>query len=387
MPILVKDAQVGHDDGVGTVTQWLCAEGDDVAPVTRCLLPRRTRLPRCEAPREGVASADRGRRRLRGQGRRCVAVLTEPGETLTDDEVDEFLAAQAPPAARASSPSAVGARQDRRPLPPPATRSGRVRASPAARKLARELDVDLRRSPRPVPAGVSPARMSSAPRLPATDASVREDWARLNDGRRVFYCSPGPMGHRRWSSSMVSAARHPRGRRYSRRSPRRTRSSHSIFPDMVRATPAIRRSSITRSLASHRSYAKSCDAGFVVDHALGHSLGGAVAATAALEDPDLVTRLVLVDSAGIGDSINPRAHRTSDWRTRARQLLASCSSCSFMMSGLFWSRGSMSTFLPGVGPARTSQFAQSRVVHSDQRPSHDNSPRAVSAAGFGYLGR
>jgi pyruvate dehydrogenase E2 component (dihydrolipoamide acetyltransferase) len=38
---------------------------------------------------------------------------------------------------------------------------------------------------------------------------------------------------------------------------------------------------------------------------IGHSLGGAVALQVALEQPDKVSRLVLVDSAGLGDEINP----------------------------------------------------------------------------------
>jgi pyruvate dehydrogenase E2 component (dihydrolipoamide acetyltransferase) len=39
---------------------------------------------------------------------------------------------------------------------------------------------------------------------------------------------------------------------------------------------------------------------------VGHSLGGAVAAAVALEEPELVSRLVLVDSVGLGAEIDPR---------------------------------------------------------------------------------
>ena len=39
---------------------------------------------------------------------------------------------------------------------------------------------------------------------------------------------------------------------------------------------------------------------------VGHSLGGAVAAAVALEEPELVSRLVLVDSVGLGAEINPQ---------------------------------------------------------------------------------
>ena len=45
---------------------------------------------------------------------------------------------------------------------------------------------------------------------------------------------------------------------------------------------------------------------------VGHSLGGAIARTAALASPDRVTRLMLVDSSGLGAEISPDLLRLLD---------------------------------------------------------------------------
>ena len=71
-----------------------------------------------------------------------VGVICAVGEMISDDAVDAFVAAQAPAPARASA-EAGERRPARAPRAAERGEDGRIVASPAARKRARELGIDL----------------------------------------------------------------------------------------------------------------------------------------------------------------------------------------------------------------------------------------------------
>jgi pyruvate dehydrogenase E2 component (dihydrolipoamide acetyltransferase) len=237
-----------------------------------------------------------------------LAVLTAPGETVSDDDIEKLLGAEALPAGSRSSGMGVTARQPRRPRSADRDEAGRVRASPAARKRAQELGVELETVTATGPGGRITSEDVERAANPASDATVCQDWLALANGQRVFYVLAGPDG-----ASPPLVFIHGLG------------GSSSTW-DTVLGTLAETHRVLALDLPGHgRS-----DAGdpAVVDYSIGglaravcelagamrlssitlvgHSLGGAVAMTAALQEPNLVARLVLVDSAGIGDDINPR---------------------------------------------------------------------------------
>ena len=121
-------------------------------------------------------------------------MLTEPGETVTDDEIEELLAAQAAPAR--SGPTATGAtaRPARRPRSAVRDDTGRLRASPAARKLAQELGVELQTVTATGPGGRITSEDVERAANSATDTNVRQEWLALANGQRVFYVLAGPDG-------------------------------------------------------------------------------------------------------------------------------------------------------------------------------------------------
>ena len=132
--------QMGYDMREGTVVRWLKKEGEDVARgeiIAEIETDKAT--VEFEAFTGGVLGkivADEGIVVPVGQ---VIAVITAPGEALPDDTPG---AADAPathePAAAAPAPVAQSVAQSI-----PAAEAGEVRASPIARRLARERGLDL----------------------------------------------------------------------------------------------------------------------------------------------------------------------------------------------------------------------------------------------------
>src|SRR5690348_10925744 len=96
MPVLIKLPKWGLTMESGTVTEWLCAEGDAVSAGDPLFVAETDKATHdVEAPCDGVL------RRIVAQAGASVpvsgpvGVLAEPGENLTDDEVDGFLSEQA----------------------------------------------------------------------------------------------------------------------------------------------------------------------------------------------------------------------------------------------------------------------------------------------------
>ena len=143
MPLLVKMPKWGMLMKAGTVTAWLRAEGDAVAAGDPLFTVETDKaINDVEAPAEGVLRrivADTGSEVLVAGP---VAVIAGPGETLSDADVDAFVAANTA-ATAATAGTGGAARVARAPRPAERDAAGRVTASPAARKRARELGIDL----------------------------------------------------------------------------------------------------------------------------------------------------------------------------------------------------------------------------------------------------
>src|SRR6476660_9365993 len=96
MPVLVKMPKWGLMMKAGTVTEWLRAEGDAVSAGEPLFVVETDKAVNdVEAPGDGVL-----RRIVAGEGtevavRGAVGVIAVAGESLSDDDVDAFVAAQA----------------------------------------------------------------------------------------------------------------------------------------------------------------------------------------------------------------------------------------------------------------------------------------------------
>jgi pyruvate dehydrogenase E2 component (dihydrolipoamide acetyltransferase) len=307
MPLLVKMPKWGMLMKAGTVTAWLHAEGDAVAAGDPLFTVETDKaINDVEAPGDGVL-----RRIVADTGSEVavagpVAVIATPGETLTDDEVDAFVAANAATAAAAGA-AGGGQRVARAPRPAERDAGGRVTASPAARKRARELGIDLATVTATGPGG----RVTSedVERAAGGGGEPAEQWIDLG-GNRVYVLSAGPVGAppvlllhgiggsaATWQGVLEPLAI----------------DHHVVAVDF----PAHGRSDVPErdlTVAGLAATIVELLAALGLDRAtlVGHSLGGAVALQAALVSPDRVARLVLVDSAALGEDVSVELVRLLD---------------------------------------------------------------------------
>ncbi len=240
-----------------------------------------------------------------------VAVLSSPGETVSDEELDAIVAA-AQPAAPASAPIAAGsvARRQR------SSRTGdRTPVSPAARKRARELGVDLANVTPTGPGGRvtledverdAAAEPGESPPAAAPEPAG-ETWIDTGPHRiHVLTVGDGPplvllhgLGGSLMTWQGVADAMSQRNRIILVDLPGHGASSAPDPDDCDYSATAL-----ARAIAD--AVAAVCDEPAVV---AGHSLGGAVAALVATASPQLVARLVLIDPAGAGDDSDPELMR------------------------------------------------------------------------------
>ncbi|MDX6628489.1 MAG: hypothetical protein QOH00_735 [Gaiellales bacterium] len=312
MPVLVKMPKWGLMMKAGTVTEWLRAEGDDVSAGEPLFVVETDKaINDVEAPGDGVL-----RRIVAGAGTEVtvsgpVGVICAVGEMISDDAVDAFVAAHAPAPVRASA-EARERRPSRAPRAAERGDDGRIVASPAARKRARELGIDLAT----VTATGAGGRITSEDvEAAATDSSpdLREEWLRLDGGSRIYALSAGPRAapavvfvhgiggsSATWQGVMAAFVD----------------AHHVVALDL----PGHGQSDISESPTTDydldglaRAMIGALDRlGLERFTLVGHSLGGAIALAAALAFPDRVTRLVLVDSSGLGAEINPDLLRLLD---------------------------------------------------------------------------
>jgi pyruvate dehydrogenase E2 component (dihydrolipoamide acetyltransferase) len=157
-------------------------------------------------------------------------------------------------------------------------------------------------------------------------SAVREDYVALPGGVRLFYVLAGPAGAvpplvflhglggsgSTWQTVLADlAARH--------RVCALDLPGHGASDKPAPATADYSVAGLARAVAQALDLLGLGQAALV-----GHSLGGAVAMQVALDRPAAVSRLVLVDSAGLGDEINPALLdrvEAAPSRAEARRLL------------------------------------------------------------------
>jgi len=302
MPLLVKMPKWGMLMQAGTVTAWLRAEGEAVAAGDPLFTVETDKaINDVEAPEDGVL-----RRIVAGAGAEVavagpVAVLAVAGETLSDDEVEAFMAANTAVAGAAAG-AGVATRVVREARPAERDAGGRVTASPAARKRARELGIDLATVTATGPGGRVTSDDVERAAAGGEDGAPQEDWIELG-GTRLYVLTAGPAGAppvvllhgiggsaATWQGVLEPLAIDHRVIAVD--FPAHGRSD--VPRDTTGLTAAGLAATVVELLAA---------LGLERAALVGHSLGGAVAVRAALAAPERVARLVLIDSAGLGGEV------------------------------------------------------------------------------------
>ena len=192
MPTIVTMPKWGLTMTSGTITGWSREEGDPVTEGTPLLTVETEKaVDDVEAPASGVLRkivADVGSE-VPVMG--AVAIITAPEEVLSDDEVQALVATSSVAAAAPDGAVPRAAREARQ-----ATRDvgGRVSASPAARKRAGELNIDLATVEATGPGGriTSEDVERAADALTASAAVPRAEVVEVADGTRIATLLAGP---------------------------------------------------------------------------------------------------------------------------------------------------------------------------------------------------
>lgn len=136
MAVQVIMPKLGMAMTEGTVVKWLKQDGEEVTKGEPLVVVMSKKITyTVEAPASGILRIVAGPKETRAVGQ-AIGFILSPGEPLPEGET-------APPPAPEAV--AVEVRKITLPSPPPPPAPGELRATPAARRLARELGVDLRR--------------------------------------------------------------------------------------------------------------------------------------------------------------------------------------------------------------------------------------------------
>lgn len=308
MPTIVTMPKWGLTMVSGTVTGWTREEGDPVTEGAPLLTVETEKaVDEVEAPATGIL-----RKIVASPGSEVpvmgtVAVITAPDEELSDDDLATLLAASGPAAsagaaAGASAKPARAARQAARDA------SGRVNASPAARKRAGELGIDLASIEATGPGGrITSEDVERAAKLQAaTAAAPQSELIELANGTKLSALTAGPAdaadtivfihglggSQSTWASVLGDFAE-----------------THRIVAvDLPghggsdKPEPAAADYTIAGLAAAIGELIEQRDLAPAV--LVGHSLGGAAALQLTLDRPKLVRALALVNSAGLGTEIS-----------------------------------------------------------------------------------
>jgi pimeloyl-ACP methyl ester carboxylesterase len=306
MPTIVTMPKWGLTMTSGTITGWSREEGDPVTEGTPLLTVETEKaVDDVEAPATGVLRkivADVGSE-VPVMG--AVAVITAPDEELSDEALQALVGSSGTGAVATGAAAPRVSREARL-----ATRDagGRVNASPAARKRAGELGIDLATVEATGPGGrvtsedVDRAAAAAATAAAAPSAAVAE----LADGTTVAALRAGPPNasetivflhglggsQSTWASVLgdfagshrVAAIDLPGHGASDKPSPDGT--DYSIPGLAARVGEVMEKIELAPAVL------------------IGHSLGGVTALQLALDRPKLVRGLVLVDSAGLGPEIS-----------------------------------------------------------------------------------
>jgi pimeloyl-ACP methyl ester carboxylesterase len=306
MPTIVTMPKWGLTMTSGTITGWSREEGDPVTEgVPLLTVETEKAVDDVEAPASGVLRkivADVGSE-VPVMG--AVAVITAPGEDLSDDEVQALVATSSGAIATAGGVAPRVVRESRQ-----AARdaSGRVNASPAARKRAGELGVDLATVEATGPGGriTSEDVERAAEAVAAAAAAPRTEVVELADGTKIAALMAGPAdavesivflhglggAQSTWASVLgafaetyrIVAVDLPGHGASDKPSPDAT--DYSIAGIAAKIGELLEKLELAPAVL------------------IGHSLGGATALQLSLDRPKLVRTLALVNSAALGSEIN-----------------------------------------------------------------------------------
>lgn len=305
MATIVKMPKWGLTMTQGTIIDWLVPEGTEVSEGDMILTVETEKaVDDVGAPASGILYKIVAPTGSEVEVSGPVAVIAAAGETLSEADVEALLkpAKSTPAAASADGAATNGKPRERR----SSTRDtgGRINASPAAKKLATELGVDLSE----VDATGPGERITSDDVQRAADenvdpAPIERDIA-LADGRSIHVLDAGPKSDRplvfihglggslsSWQFAMgalnhghrMTALDLPGHGNSSKSSPEST--DYSVVGLAGDVAAALNTGKRKPSVI------------------VGHSMGGAVAMQLALDHPQLVSGLVLIDSASLGSYI------------------------------------------------------------------------------------
>lgn len=304
MATVIKMPKWGLTMTAGTVTNWLYAEGADVSEgVPMLTVETEKAVNDVEAPADGVLVRIVAQAGQEIPVSAPIAVIAAEGEELSPDEIDRLLAEAAPKTKGAAAASAGGGDGKRSGQAASRDDSGRVNASPAARRRAQELGVDLASVEATGPGGrITSEDVERAADEANADPSPREKRVALADGRELNVLTAGPkgvptivflhgLGGSQATWQLVLGELADRYRLIAIDLPGHGRSSAGDADYSVAGHAAAVAEALTSIVTK----------GAVI---VGHSLGGVIGLTIALDHPDLVSSLVLVDSAGLGGGIS-----------------------------------------------------------------------------------
>jgi pyruvate dehydrogenase E2 component (dihydrolipoyllysine-residue acetyltransferase) len=299
----------------GLIVEWLKKAGEAVQqgePIVEIESEKATN--EVEAPVTGIMRSIEIQEGDSASVGAAIAVITLPGEELSDEQVAELLREDAEIKRQRAemltkqhvvskgSPTDTTSRVMRAPT----SAGGRVNASPAARRLAQELGVDLTTL-----AGTGPGGMigredvqraaEEAKAVPSEEAEEKV----VDVGGVAIHCLiAGPAGAPRvvfvhglggsyetWSLNLPAFAE-----RFRICALDLVGAGSSDKPVMDYSVPSL------ADFLAH--FLDALDRDWQRVNLVGHSLGGAIALAFASRYPERVERLVLVDSAGLGSEIS-----------------------------------------------------------------------------------
>jgi pimeloyl-ACP methyl ester carboxylesterase len=306
MPTIIKMPKWGLTMTQGTVVDWISSEGDEVSEGAPLLTVETEKaVDDVPAPADGILYKIAAAPGSEVPVSDPVGLILAPGETITEEEAAALLTPATSAAMAATDGGAAGARGQRERRAAARDSRGRVNASPAARKLAAELGVDLESVEATGPGG----RITSDDVERAAAEGTPEPQERdleISGGRHIHVLTAGP------GRSQEIVFLHGLGGSIS--------TWQIVLGDLAEryrviafdlpghgASAKANPESADYSIDGHASaVAEALEAAKISSAILvGHSLGGAVALRVATQSSDLVSGLVLIDSALLGSDIAP----------------------------------------------------------------------------------
>ena len=299
----------------GLIVEWLKKPGEPVQqgePIVEIESEKATN--EVEAPVSGIMRSIEIQEGDSAPVGAAIAVITLPGEELSDEQVAELLREDGEIkrqraemlTRQRTAPKASAAGTSSRVVRAPPSAGGRINASPVARRLAQELGVDLA-----TVAGTGPGGMigredvqRAAEEAKAVSAEEAEEKV-VDVGGVAIHCliagSPGAPrvvfihglggSYETWSLNLPAFAE-----RFRICALDLVGAGSSAKPAMDYSVP-----SLAGFLAR---FLDALGGEWQRVSLVGHSLGGAIALAFASRYPERVERLVLVDSAGLGSEID-----------------------------------------------------------------------------------